>query len=70
MYLVLELQSNEGVLSTIPLQYDTEELAMQKYYLILSAAVVSTIDCHAAVVMDPRGVVLASMYYEHNTEAD
>ena len=70
MYLVLELQTNDGVMSTIPLQFETLDLAMQKYYQILSFAVVSTIDCHAAIVMDSRGVVVANMYYEHNTEAD
>lgn len=65
MYLVLELQTNDGVMSTIPTQYDTFELAMQKYYQILSFAVVGETEVHAAIVMDARGVVLANMYYEH-----
>ena len=65
MYLVLEIQTNNGTMATIPTQYDTFELAMQKYYQILAFAVVSEVEVHAAIVMDARGVVLANMYYEH-----
>ena len=66
MYLVIEIQTNDGVVSTLNYQYDDIHLAEQKYYLILSAAAVSTIDVHAAMIIDPRGTVLKNDFYEHN----
>lgn len=66
MYLVIEIQTQNGKVSTLNYQYDDIRLAEQKYYLILSAATVSTIDIHAVMIVDPRGTVLKNDYYEHN----
>lgn len=66
MYLVIELQTNDGKVSTLNYQYDDIHLAEQKYYLILSAAAVSTLDVHAAMIIDPKGTVLKNDFYEHN----
>jgi hypothetical protein len=66
MYLVIELQTSNGQISTLNYQYDDIRLAEQKYYLILSAAAVSTIDVHAAMIVDSKGTVLKNEYYEHN----
>lgn len=64
MYLVIELQTSNGQISTLNYQYDDIRLAEQKYYLILSAAAVSTIDVHAAMIVDSKGTVLKNEYYE------
>lgn len=64
MYLVIELQTSNGQISTLNYQFDDIRLAEQKYYLILSAAAVSTIDVHAAMIVDSKGTVLKNEYYE------
>ena len=66
MYLVIEIQTQNGKVSTLNYQYDDIHLAEQKYYLILSSAAVSTIDIHAAMIIDSKGTVLKNDYYEHN----
>lgn len=66
MYLVIEIQTQNGKVSTLNYQYDDIRLAEQKYYLILSAASVSSLDVHSAMIVDPRGTVLKNDYYEHN----
>lgn len=66
MYLVIELQTTNGQISTLNYQFDDIRLAEQKYYLILSAAAVSTIDVHAAMIVDSKGTVLKNEYYERN----
>ena len=66
MYLVIELQTSNGQISTLNYQFDDIRLAEQKYYSILSAAAVSTIDVHAAMIIDAKGTVLKNDYYERN----
>lgn len=66
MYIVIEMQTNAGVTSTLTYQFDTIALAEQKYYYILAAATVSEVDIHAAIIMDQRGCVIKNDYYIHN----
>ena len=66
MYLVIELQTSNGQISTLNYQFNDIRLAEQKYYSILSAAAVSTIDVHAALIIDAKGTVLKNDYYERN----
>lgn len=65
MYLVIELQTTGGVTNALVEQFVTYELAMQKYYLVLSYAAVSTIDTHAAMLIDPSGRVWKSECFRH-----
>lgn len=65
MYLVIEIQTSGGKISTLNYQFDALNLAEQKYYSILSAAAVSSIDVHAAMIVDNRGVVLKNDFYDH-----
>ena len=67
MYIVIELQTINGVCSTLTYQFETQALAEQKYYTILSAAAVSQVDVHAAVVMTNAGYVERREVYIHNT---
>ena len=66
MYLVIELQTTGGVTSALVDQFASYELALQKYYLVLSYAAVSTIDTHAAMIIDPRGRVWKSESFVHS----
>ena len=65
MFLVIELQTVNGSTTSIVEQFATYELAMQKYYLVLSYAAVSTIDTHAAMLIDPSGRVWKSECFRH-----
>lgn len=64
MYLVIELQTINGVTANIITQYETQALAEQQYYFILSAAAVSNLDVHSAILMDCRGSVLKNDFYD------
>lgn len=67
-YIVIELQTTDGTTSTLTYQFDTLALAEQKFYQILSFAVVSEVDIHSAVIMDPTGFVLKNESYRHIKE--
>lgn len=67
-YIVIELQTTDGTTSTLTYQFDTLALAEQKFYQILSFAVVSEVDIHSAVIMDPTGFVLKNECYKHISE--
>lgn len=66
-YLVIEIQTNEGVMSTLTYQFDNLPEAEQKYYLILSSAAVSTLDVHAAMIVDECGFVIKNDSYRHTS---
>lgn len=67
MYLVVEIQTSDGKISTLNYQFDALNLAEQKYYAILSAAAVSSLDVHAAMIMDNRGTVIKNEFYDRTT---
>lgn len=57
-YIVIEIQTNDGDVSTLTWQFDDLAQANAKYYAILSVAAVSGLDAHAAVILDERGYLL------------
>ena len=67
-YIVIELQTENGTTNTLTYQFDTVAQAEQKYYQILSFAVVSEVDIHSAVIMDNTGFVLKNECYKHISE--
>lgn len=67
-YIVIELQTENGTTSTLTYQFDTLAQAEQKYYQILSFAVVGEVDVHGAVIMDNTGFVLKNECYKHISE--
>lgn len=67
MFIVIELQTNGGVTSTITTAYEDENVAYQKYYQILSFAAVSTVDVHSACVMNEYCGILRSETFDHRT---
>lgn len=69
-YLVIEIQTSwDGTVGNIVTAHDTREQAESKYHAVLSAAAISTIMKHSAVIMDEEGAVLGSMCYRHEMEA-
>lgn len=67
-YIVIELQTENGTTSTLTYSFDTLAQAEQKFYQILSFAVVSEVDIHSAVIMDSTGFVLKNECYKHISE--
>ena len=66
MYIVIELQTvNETTVANIVNAYTDQKVAEQKYHTILAAAAVSSLPCHAAVMLDEKGRMIKSEYYTH-----
>ena len=65
MYTVIELQTNGGVTTSITEAYESEALAYQKFYQILSFAVVSDVEIHTALVLNAYGAVLRTDTFSH-----
>lgn len=70
-YLVIEIQSFEGgAMSTPTTAHDTQLAAEAKYHAVLSAAAVSKLPTHAAVLATSEGTILESKCYWHEAESD
>ena len=66
MYIVIELQTiNDSQVANIVNAYTDQKVAEQKYHTILAAAAVSSLPCHAAVMLDEKGRMIKSEYYTH-----
>lgn len=66
-YIVLEIQADEeGHASILPAIVKQELLgAESEYHRILSAAAISNVYCHTALIMTQDGTVLYSQSYRH-----
>ena len=70
-YLVLELQTNlDGTVGTLIDSYTNLNEAESKYHLILSAAAISQLPEHAAIIITSRGQLLESKWYRHEQEPE
>lgn len=65
MYVVIELQTSNGQVAPIVNSYETLNEAYQKYYLILSAAAVSSVSVHTAIIVSDKGAIIAAESFEH-----
>ena len=63
MFIVVELQVNNGEVSTILTQYTDERDAEAKFHQILQYASKSAVDIHSAVIMDETGMTLRQESY-------
>lgn len=66
-YLVIELQTTDGTTANIVTQYNNLPEAEQKFYLVCSSAVVSSIDTHAVILMDSTGCFIRNECFTHTT---
>ena len=66
MYIVIEIQTNaDGTVGNIVTAYPTRDAAFSKYHQILSAAAISALPVHSAVILDKYGFQIASQHFEH-----
>ena len=66
MYIVIEIQTNsDGTVGTLVNSYEVRDQAESKFHTILAAAAISTLPCHAAVLLTEQGLILSNGYYEH-----
>lgn len=68
MYVVVEMQTNNGVTAQITTVEQNKDVAEQKYHLILSAAAVSNVEIHSAVILNPEGQRIKSECYKHEPQ--
>lgn len=68
-YIVIEIQVGwDGTVGNIVTAHDTRAEAESKYHAVLSAAAISSVMKHSAVIMDEEGAVLGSMCYRHEPQ--
>ena len=66
MFIVIELQTNaDGSVGNFVWAFTTREDAFAKYHAVLSAAAVSALPVHAAVILDNHGLQIAAQAFEH-----
>lgn len=65
-YLVIEIQTQaDGTVSNIVTAYDDKNTAESAYHSILASAAVSTLACHAALIVTEEAQVVAGARYRH-----
>ena len=68
MYILIEMQTNNGQTALVqPRSYTDRLRAESAYYNALSAAAVSSIQVHTVVLLDEHGNTVKNDYYEHET---
>lgn len=66
MFIVIEVQkNNDSPAAVLTYVLDTYEEALQKFYLICSAAVVSEINTHTVFVMTTDGSIYQQQAFNH-----
>lgn len=67
---VLEIQKhNDGTFATLANAYESYAQSESAYYMVLSAAAVSTLPYHAAYIIDDeQGVIYMKIYDRRNAE--
>ena len=71
MYIVIEMQTDNNETSILPAIKKSDKLeAESAYYTIRSAAAISDVDVHSAIMIDEHGNMLNSFYYEHINNVD
>lgn len=65
-FIVVELQTmQDGTVANIVTAYDNQNAAESAYHTILAAAAISTLPCHAAVILSEEGFPIAHACYKH-----
>lgn len=67
MFIVFEIQEEQDGTTRVlePAIFDNLDKALQKYYTILSYAVISELARHSAMVVTTDGIVLEAKCYQH-----
>ena len=65
-YIVIEMQTNaDGTVGNLVSAYDERNAAESAYHSVLASAAISSLPCHAAVLMTNEGFQLMSQCYKH-----
>lgn len=70
MYIVIELQTSNGITSMLTYQFDDRDQAESKYHNVLSYAAVSTVEFHAVSIIDRLGAVIRNECYNHAVQPE
>lgn len=70
MYIVIELQTNNGTTGNFVFAFADLADAWAKYHAILSAAAKSSVEVHAAVILNEVGNTIASGHFAHAKESE
>lgn len=70
MFVVIELQKNGDQLASIVTKYNTMNEADSKFYTVMAAAAISTVEKHACTLLTEDGLSLRNAYYEHEQEEE
>lgn len=66
MYIVIELQKNkDGHVANIVTEHETLAQAQSKYHAVLSAAAVSGIPIHSAILVSEEGFPVEHQCWKH-----
>ena len=68
MFIVIELQTNNGVTGNFVFAFGNLEDAYAKYYNILAAAAKSNVEIHTALILTADGSVVRCEHFEHPVE--
>ncbi len=69
-YVVMELQDMGSQVANLVYAYSNVYQAEQKYHDVLSAAAVSNLPCHSAVMVNSEGMYIKSESYKHGVQAE
>lgn len=69
-YIVLEIQNNNGAISHLFDVFDDKNQAWSKYYAILSAAAISGLSVHTAMLFDDAGGVYGDQCFKNPPDED
>ncbi len=64
-YVVVELQDMGSQVANLVTAYDSVNQAEQKYHEVLSAAAVSQVPVHSAIMLNSEGQYIKSEAYDH-----
>lgn len=67
-YVVIELQDLGEQVANIVTAYASVNQAEQKYHEVLSAAAVSQVPVHSAIMLNSEGQYIKSEAYDHRTQ--
>lgn len=69
-YVVMEIQTmDNGTIANIVTQHETEAEAYSKFHAVLSAAAISDLPCHGALIITGDCVPLDYQCYRHSEVA-
>ena len=63
MYIVIELQNNNGQVSNIVTAFNTQQQAEQKFHEIMMYAATTALTSHSAVILNDRGEMIRAESY-------